>query len=205
MKIDLHIHVKKTSRCAKLTFPLLVPTLKAKGISGACIFDHFYYTTDADIETVRQLDASITVFKGTEISVKGRNGNREDFVIVSSIVPKSDFRHSDISNLDELTKYLKDSDALTILAHPFRRRDFVDFDFDVFVPDCVEISSCHIVEENRQKIKDLSSKYGMRAIVTSDSHKAKTLGQYYTEIPDGIKTCEELKYILKSGRYLIHL
>lgn len=205
MKIDLHIHVKKTSKCAKLTFPILIPSLKEKGIHGASIFDHFYFTTDEDVETVRQLDASITVFKGMEISIKGKGGNREDFVLVSSMAPKTDFRHSDISNLKELMDYLKESDALTILAHPFRRRDFVDFDFNTFVPDCVEIASIHVAKENQQKITDLAKQYGMRSIATSDSHKVKSVGSYYTEIPDGVKTCEELKYILKSGRYLIHL
>jgi len=200
MKIDLHIHLKRLSKCAKMDINALVPQLIANQIYGVSPFDHNYFTKDSDIKEIQSLSNKITVFKGTEINVRGPKGNKEDFILISSVEPQFDLKHFDIW---ELVEFINKNDALTILAHPFRRRDFVDFNFGFFVPDAVEIYSTHIKIENREKIKDLAKKYGMATIINSDAHKSKQIGPYYTEIPDGVKTCEDLKWIIKTKRYLL--
>lgn len=198
MKIDLHVHIKKLSRCAKMGIEDLVPKLLEHNISGVSPFDHKYFTSDEDISEIRHRSHKITVFKGTEINIRGPKGNIEDFVLISSQTPNFNIANFEI---EELIKFQKESDALTILAHPYRRRDFVDFNFDWFLPDAVEIWSTHIIPENRDKIRELGRLYGMMPIVNSDAHKAKEIGEHYTEVPDGIQTCEELKWIIKTNRY----
>jgi hypothetical protein len=201
VKIDLHVHIKRLSKCAKMEISSLVPQLLANNIYGVCPFDHNYYTKDSDIAEIQNISDKITVFKGTEINIKGPQGNKEDYLLISSVTPQFDLKNFEIW---ELVDFINKNDALTVLANPFRRRDIVDFNFGWFVPDAVEIFSTHIKVENREKIKDLANKYGMKLIVNSDAHKSKQIGQhYFTEIPDGVKTCEELKWIIKTNRYLL--
>lgn len=201
MKIDLHVHVKKLSRCARTTIPQLVEQLTSHGILGVSAFDHYYFTSQADIDEIHSFNKDITVFRGTEIHIRGPYGKKEDFVLISSKEPIFDLRHP---TLIGVLDYIHNNDVLTILAHPFRRRDYVDFDFSSFRPDCVEIRSTHIKDENNIKILNLASQYGMRPITNSDAHKPNELGKFYTEIPDGITTCEELKYIIQTNRYILH-
>jgi histidinol phosphatase-like PHP family hydrolase len=198
MKIDLHVHIKRLSRCAKMDIPDLVPKLLSHNIHGVCPLDHHYWTTNTDINEIQKLSKDITVFKGTEINIRGPQGCIEDFILISSKDPLFLLKQF---TLWELLDFIQKSDALIFLAHPFRHRDFVDFNWSWFTPDAVEIYSTHTNIEHREKIKDLANKHGLRPIVTSDAHKDKHIGPYYTEIPDGVKTCEELKWIIKTGRY----
>lgn len=200
MKIDLHVHIKRLSRCAKMDIDSLVPQLLAHKIYGVSPFDHHYFTTDADIEAIHKISDKITVFKGTEINIRGPQGHIEDYILISSTLPTFNLKSF---NGWDLVDFIKKYDALIILAHPFRHRDFVDFDWTWFTPDAVEISSTHIDIKNKDKINDLAKLHGMKTIISSDAHKSKQLGGYYTEVPDGIKTCEELKWIIKTNRLLL--
>jgi len=200
MKVDLHVHIKKLSRCAKMDIISLVPHLLAHKIYGVAPLDHHYFTSDEDIKEIKAISDKITVFKATELSIRGPKGNREDVILISSIAPTFKLRKA---KGPELTDFINKTDALTILAHPYRRRDFVDFNWDWFIPDAVEIWSTHIEEKNRDKIRALANHHGMQTVVTSDAHRSKHLGKYYIEVPDGVQTCEELKWIIKTNRYTL--
>lgn len=200
MKIDLHVHIKRLSRCAKMDIDSLVPQLLANKIYGVSPFDHNYFTADSDIDAIHKISDKITVFKGTEINIRGPSGHIEDFILISSATPKFTLKGFTIW---ELVDFINKNDALIFLAHPYRRRDKVDFNWEWFIPDAVEVYSTHIDAAHRNTIMDLANKYGMKPIVTSDAHKSREIGKFYTEIPDGIKTCEELKWIIKTNRYLL--
>lgn len=200
MKVDLHVHIKKLSRCARMDIASMVPHILAYKIYGVAPLDHHYFTSDEDVEEIRKISDKVVVFKAVEIDFRGPRGNREDFILLSSKTPQFDLGKFPLA---ELVNFIHENDAMTILAHPFRHRDYVDFNWDLFTPDAVEILSNHIKEENRDKIRDLAKRYGMKTIVTSDAHRKRQLGPYYTEIPDEVRTCEELKWIIKTNRYSI--
>ena len=200
MKVDLHVHIKKLSRCAKMDIQRLVPHLLAYKIYGVAPLDHYYFTSDEDVKEIHDISDKITVFKATELSYRGPRGNKEDIILISSTTPPFELKKMTKS---ELEVFIRKTDALTILAHPYRRRDFVDFDWEWFTPDAVEISSIHIEEKNRDKIRNLANHHGIQTVVTSDAHRSKHLGKYYIEIPDGIQTCEELKWTIKTNRYTL--
>lgn len=200
MKIDLHVHIKRLSRCAKMDINSLVPQLLTNNICGVSPFDHHYFTKDSDVSEIRHMSHKITVFKGAEINIRGPHGHIEDFILISSVTPQFDLKNFTIQ---ELVDFIKKNDAFTFLAHPYRRIDNVDFDWNWFVPDAIEVFSTHIKPENMQKINDLAYKYGMQTIITSDAHKSRDIGKYYIEIPDGVTTCEELKWIIKTNRYVL--
>lgn len=203
MKIDLHLHIKRNSRCAKMEIPDAVQTLTNHNITGFSLFDHYYFTKDKDIQQIKDINPLLTVFKGTEINIRGQKGKNEDFVIISDVEPPTSTMTKREFILSDFLIYLKDNpDTIVILAHPFRRHDFVDFDFS-FPLDCIEIRSTHINDINKDKILDFAFQHGIGLIVNSDAHKIGHIGEYFTEIPDGITTCSELKCCLETKRYKI--
>ncbi len=179
MKIDLHVHIHATSRCAKASPVQMAQEAKNRGLDGIVILDHNYLTTKEECQATELVVPGIKVFQGTEINVVG-----DDVVLITtqpiSFMPKYKEK---ITDLDMLDRYVKESGALAILAHPYRRKDFISFDLTKFCPHAVEMAGRHVKYENREKIiNELCRKFKMKPVSVSDAHKPKQLGGFYVNL-----------------------
>ena len=177
---------------------------KSRGIDGIVILDHQYHATEQDVEACREV-SGVTVFRGMELSIKNDQREKEDIIIVSSHTPAFDYSKGlHVSKLDKLKEYVDRTMALTILAHPYRRRDHLVFDpGKEFRPDCVEIASTHIKKQNRPKIYQLAKQHGMHMVSVSDAHKTKHIGEYCIDLMNDVKTEDELIGAVRSYEYIL--
>jgi predicted metal-dependent phosphoesterase TrpH len=199
MKIDLHVHVKRTSRCAKEDIEPMAQKLKELGITGMVALDHNYQTTKEECSLAEKAVGGMRIFRGTEVNVYD-----EDVVIISD--QTMDFLppyKSSLTDLDKLQKWVDDTDSLTILAHPFRWHDDISFDLKKFRPHAIEIASRHVNLINRFRILKVAKDNNMLLVSTSDAHKSRQLGGFCVDLDNFASDEKNLIKEIKSGKYTL--
>lgn len=197
MKIDLHVHIKRTSRCARADIEDMAKAAIGVGLDGLVVLDHSYQSTKEECDRCMQKFPKIKLFRGAELCVF-----KDDLVLISAntmnFLPPYRQKFYDI---DYLHEFSQSPHNLTILAHPYRRSDQISWDLNKFHPNAVEIASTHIVKENRLKINLLAEAYGMNTVAVSDAHKTKYLGGYCIETDCEVNNEVDLIKVIKNGLY----
>ena len=200
MKIDLHVHMKKISSCAKETGEQMAQAALERGIKGIVLLDHNYQTTKEECVQIEASVPGIKVFRGLELNVAA-----EHVVIVSSHVvdfplPEYTKRMLDFKTLSE---WINKTNSLAILAHPFRYHDDITIDFEQFRPQAIELVGRHVKREHRERIAGVAKQYGMAVVSVSDSHKGKQLGGYCIETDNDVASEEDLIDSVCYGKYTL--
>jgi len=199
MKIDLHVHIHRTSRCAKEEIEPMAIAAKACGLEGIVVLDHNYQATEEECRNAMQNVKGIKIFRGVEVNVFN-----DDVVIISKYVMDFLPKYKDnITDLDRLSKWVKETGSLAILAHPFRRHPDISFDLTKFKPDAIEILGRHVDENNVSKIYQLAVKENMRVVSISDAHKSSQLGGFCINLDNGVSKEEDLIDQIRRGNYTL--
>ena len=200
MKLDLHVHIKRNSSCAKREPLQVVKEAITNDIDGLVLLDHKYHATELDIFIM----SPIKLFRGAEVHIKNKKRKVEDHVIViteKKIPFPLQINSKDVNYLETF----KSEDTLLFLAHPFRKSDILSFDLEKFCPDAIEILSPNTPIDKMLSIESLSFQYHMPLLACSDSHKAGRIGQWYIDTGNvSVNTYKQLAQIVKSGAYELH-
>lgn len=198
MKIDMHVHMHRTSNCAKDEPEVMAASAVKVGLNGIVLLDHNYHTTRDECKNVEHIVHGIKIFRGIELNVVD-----DDVVIITNasmnFIPKYKERITDIKMLSD---WVKETNSLAILSHPFRRHD-ISFDLNVFCPQAIELASRHILRENRTKIAEVAKKYKMKVVAVSDAHKERQLGGFCIETDYNVNTEEELGEAVRKGDFTL--
>ena len=198
MKIDLHVHIHRTSRCAKEEPEQMAKQALSCGINGLVIFDHNYQSTKEECQKTEELVKGVKLFRGIELNVC-----EDDVVIISShTIPFAPKYKEKVTDLKMLADWINKTDSLAILAHPFRRHD-VSFDFGIFKPHATELASRHVVRENRDKIAEMAKRFDMKVVSVSDAHKASQLGGFCINTDYDVNNEQELIEVVKCGKFTL--
>lgn len=216
MKIDLHVHIKKTSRCAKMDARDAIGAAIHAKIDGLALLDHHYHVTTEDFaDAIAEFSSEKyegsrvpKIFRAAELTiVNHENGGRDDLVVIGDEpfdFPINGYRQPmDVSTLPLVRAYLDRCGGFCFWAHPFRKRQTYAFDFSQFIPDGVEVASPHTDMVQRARISHLIHKHGMAPLSTSDSHKTRTIGKYYVDLDEDAATAKELCDRIKSRMYTL--
>ena len=204
MKIDLHVHIRRTSRCARQQPEDAAKTALQHGIEGIVILDHHYYPTLEEC-LLTEVNTGIKIFKGNEINIK-MNGGLQDIILVSPMKPPFDTgeyhkRSLGEDGLCQIINFCKQSNSFWFIAHPFRKGHPLFIDVEKYRPDGIEIASRNTRIENREKIKTIATKYDIPCLSTSDAHKTRQLGGWCIDTDDSIQDEIELGRAIKSKRF----
>ena len=209
MKIDLHVHINRTSRCAREEPETMAKKAKEKGIEAIAVLDHHYYPNQEEI-TKAEKASGIKVFKGIEITIK-MNGGTNDIVIISKDPPNFNYGkyHQPISEkeMPDLMKYVEETQGLMILAHPYRKNHPLYLDVSKYPPHAIEITSKNTKIENRHKIMETAKHYNIICLATSDAHKTRNIGDYYidTDFPLSNSDNEtDLANLIKTKKFTLY-
>ena len=202
MKLDLHVHIKRNSSCAKQQpYEAVLETI-ANGIDGLALLDHKYHATDKDLP-----NSSILLLRGAEVHIKNKSKKIEDHVVIitEQNIP---FPLKLDSNEVQFIETFKDSYTLTFLAHPFRRSNYIAFDLNRFTPDAIEILSPNTSKDKQHLIESLGFQHNMAFLSCSDSHKPGRIGKWYIEFDDNLfsykNPYKSLVEIVKSRQHELH-
>ena len=148
-KYETHLHTNPVSRCAKASVRENLEFYKNAGYDGVFITNHFlggninidpsrpyaekiqFYFSDYEAALEISKELGIKAFCGVELSCRGA-----DFLVYG--LDKEWFlNHPEIMEMipSAMLKFMMDSGALVIQAHPFREASYIDH-FQLF-PRCV--------------------------------------------------------------------
>ena len=184
-KYETHLHTYPVSRCGKASVYESLDFYKQKGYDGVFITNHFldgninidssvpyeerieFYFSDYEKGLEYGKTIGLKVFSGVEISYKGT-----DFLIYG--LDKEWFlKNPQIMNIkkSEELRYLMDSGALVIQAHPYREASYIDhirlFPRQVHGVEVINASRTDF-ENNMAKI--YAENYGLLEFAGSDNH-----------------------------------
>ncbi len=215
-KIEPHMHVAETSRCAKLSAAEMIEIYREQGYSTVIVTDHYSESNfdRFDGETWQEKaerfllgyrnakkaaeGKNITVLLGIELAFSSplsRNdylvyGITEEFLIKNREL--YNFSHTDFHT------YANDNGMLVIQAHPYR--DGFCTPTPGFV-DGFEIHNSNPRHENfSDKIELLAREKGLYMTAGSDAHRDDdaAISGLYSDVP--IETIEDFVALIKSGK-----
>jgi len=197
MKIDLHVHVRKVSNCAKETPEAMAKAALEKGLEGIVILDHNYQITREECDQVEKAVPGIMVFGGIELSVF----DEHVVIIPTETIDFAPEYKRYMDNIKFLQEWIDRTGSLAILAHPYRYHTSITFDMDIFTPHAVEVAGRHVRKSDRIPILQLAKDYGMGVVSVSDAHKTRQLGNYCINTYYDIDNEKELINCIKRGNY----
>ena len=186
-KYETHLHTWPVSRCGKATVCESIDFYRKQGYDGIFITNHFldgninidpsvsyeekieFYFSDCEEGLKYGKSVGFKVFSGVELSYKGT-----DFLVYG--LDKEWYLKNpqimDMKKSEEL-KYLMDSGALVIQAHPYRVAAYIDH-IRLF-PGCVhgvEVINASRSESENNMAKIYAENYGLLEFAGSDNHGA---------------------------------
>lgn len=220
-KYEMHQHTWPCSHCARANPETLVKQMKADGLAGLILTDHFYRGNSG-------IDRSLPwneFCKGYEdnFRIAYETGKKIDFdvlfgieehigrgkeVLLYGIHPDFLYKYPELKecSLERMSELVRKENGVIIQAHPFRNRDYIPDPDEIIDPDCVDgfevYNSCNKPEDN-EKAKTYADKFDKIQIAGSDCH-ADCFEKRAGIVTDRrIRTEEELAEILKAKNFEI--
>ncbi len=198
VKFDTHCHTAECSPDAHVNICDYIEILKSKGFGGMLVTDHDSYDGYFAYENSENKDRDFVVLRGIEYDTS-------DFghmlvVMPQNLVPEV-LRMRGLA-LKRLVKIVHQYGGILGPAHPCGER-FLSFfttgilkkvqkDFFMKKFDFVEGYNACETEENNRDATELARDYKKVMTAGSDAHKKDCVGMAYTQLPDTIKTEDDL-------------
>ncbi|MBZ3935160.1 PHP domain-containing protein [Methanimicrococcus blatticola] len=194
LKYDFHIH-SKYSRDCKTPLKDILRAAKNRNLDGIAICDHDEVKGALKaLEIVKgnpEKYGNLVVLPGTEVSTtKGHV-----LVLgVTEIIPS-------FMTPEETTDYARDLNAVSIIAHPFRKSAHGIGYLEGSGADAAETfnSKC-IMNGSNKKARAEAERIGMPQVGGSDAHIAELVGQGYTLVNIEVNTPENVFDAILRGK-----
>ena len=203
MKIDLHCHTSEYSHCANSSAEQVILAAADRKIDAVVITDHHHHLTAEESERLNALTESVRVFRGAEFSIQhyGLDGVNWNDLLVITDTPCDFLDPISTTTMESLVEFIELTEALTILAHPFRYRPEPVWDLRQFRPDAVEVYSANVPAEHRDDIRALARKNNLQLVAATDTHQAKDVGTFFVELDTPVETERELARAIRAGAF----
>jgi histidinol phosphatase-like PHP family hydrolase len=175
VKIDLHVHTKERSPCAKDSDEEMIRAAIDRGLDGLAFTDHGRLVPRQRLSELDEQYAPFCVFGGIELSISG-----EDLLVLGlddSVLEEYEWTYP------ELHAFVLGQGGYLVLAHPFRFRDTVDVDIETYPPDAIELHSMNIRASDEGRICALAERLNLRLLCNSDAHRALDIGRFFNVLP----------------------
>jgi predicted metal-dependent phosphoesterase TrpH len=198
VKIDLHVHAKERSACARDGEEEMIQAAIVHGLDGLIFTDHNRLIARERVEELNFKYAPFRVFGGIEVSVQ----DESEHVLVLGVHDPA--LESGRWTYPDLFAFVRERGGYLALAHPFRFHDRIDFDIDRYPPDAVEVHSKNIGACDGPQIRALVERLNLWPLCNSDAHRGEHVGIYYNRLARTPRDEGELLQILKAGDYVCH-
>lgn len=163
---DLHVH-SYNSRDSLLKPRSIVTTAVRKGINCIAVTDHD--TVKGGLELVRETRGlrDFIAIPGVEV--------KTDIGDVILLFAEDEVR---VHRFNELLDYAKSIDAVTVLAHPYRKHVMVEE--AAMNVQVIEVLNARCLKSTNLKARSLASKLNKPVMAGSDAHTAFEIGKAVT-------------------------
>ena len=196
MKIDLHVHTKERSGCARASAEEQIQAAIAAGLDALVFTDHARLAPPDRLRAWNVRFAPFRIFGGIEITV-----DAEDLLVLGvqdSALERTEWTYP------ALHAFVREAGGFIALAHPFRYWHQVGVDLDSFPPDAIEIYTPNTPRSAETQIRALAACLNLPLLSNSDAHTTRPLGKHYNRIDRPVPDEGELIIQLKAGRYSLY-
>jgi hypothetical protein len=199
--IDLHTHTKPWSDDSNLEATELIYRAKRAGLDGICLTEHDWFW---DRETIARLSEGhhFLVLPGVEINTE------EGHFLVFGLEQYS----FGMWHVETLRSFVDDVGGVMILAHPYRRRLYMDDIIPAAVEryyqrpffklaDSIEVLNGKATARQNQFSQELCRRLGLKGIGGSDAHVGTDIPSSATLFERTIGSVTELIAEIKAGRF----
>lgn len=186
MKIDHHLHTDRFSSDSVMTPEQLVETARLVGLDAVVITEHDALWPADQLAELAASAPDLLILNGVEIST------RQGDMLVYGLPDMTDVGPG--MELDELLDVAEARSAAVVAAHPYRFGQ----DFDRVLENfghrihALELVSNNIDARLRRRAAEVLRKNpALGATGSSDAHAARTLGCYYSILPEPVRTIRE--------------
>jgi len=197
LRIDLHLHTQRHSRCSHLDETRLIARAVQAGLDGLVITEHHYQWSQEELDTLCAASGhpGFLLLSGFEYS-----SSQGDLLIyglkpedVASFPPGADPK-------DSLLR-AQAMGAACIAAHPTRAALSFDERIAEMPFDGLEIRSTNLEPHEQRIAAHLARELQIPGTAASDAHALGDIGSYATEFDDPIQTMSDFCRALKQGRF----
>lgn len=226
MRIDFHIHsaVSRQIGFDLSFFRQTIKSAKQAGLDGLALTDHFgsknlariHMALDHEFDYVGPyyLADGLKLFPGLEMGVsEGCHliavSNRSSILLYRNRL-RQYVSHPEACSTHEFLAAQQGLELLTVFAHPFRTgREIWHVDADLYPQfDALDMNGrdLHFLgPEIRRRTEEFAREYGMAVVAGSDSHHYYQLGTVHSDIESSFGSIAQLKALLHSGAYSLHV
>jgi predicted metal-dependent phosphoesterase TrpH len=192
MKIDLHVHTRAHSPCARSSAEEMIRAAVDRGLDGLVISDHDRLVPAEDLAYLNAKYAPFRVFGGVEITTYGEH------VLVLGL--QDEALEDRWWAYPDLHTFVQRQGGYLALAHPFRfnpRR--LEVDVERFPPHALEVHSRNTPRQAESRIREMAAQLDLSLLSNSDAHHSSDIGPYYNVLDREPGDMEGLVRILKEG------
>ena len=193
MKVDLHVHCKERSACARSSEEEQIVAAINSGLDAIVFTDHNRLVPEQHIQELNKKHTPFRVFGGIELGVES-----EDIIVLGIHDPSVEVQKW---TYRELHGFVRERGGFIALVHPFRYHDTINVDLETFRPDAIEIMSSNTPKIARERIHEVSSRLEIPVLCNSDSHESSVIGRYYNIINHFPESEMGMIRLLRSGKF----
>lgn len=194
MKIDLHVHTRARSRCARSSTDEMIRAAVDRGLDGLVISDHDRLVPTEDLDYLNAKYAPFRIFGGIEITTHGEH------VLVLGV--QEEALEDRWWAYPDLHGFVRGREGFLALAHPFRFNPRqLEVDVERFPPDALEVHSRNTPRQAETRIRKMAAQFDVSLLSNSDAHHSSDIGAYYNVLDREPDNMEALVRILKEGAF----
>ena len=194
MRIDLHVHTRERSPCARSSADQMIRAAIDSGLDGLAITDHDRLVAREDLAYLNAKYAPFRVFGGVEVTTRGEH------ILVLGV--RAERLEHVWWTYPDLHHFVMERDGFLAVAHPFRfNRTQVGVDLDCFPPHALEVFSQNTPTRATSRIADVAAELDVPLLSNSDAHHADDIGDYYNVLDEEPEDTTALVRILKAGAF----
>jgi predicted metal-dependent phosphoesterase TrpH len=171
IKLDLHVHSRELSGCAKSSAEEMILAAIERGIDGLVFTDHDRLIPPQRVEELQRTYSPFAIYGGIEVTVSA-----EHVLVLGLSDSCLETRHW---SYPDLRTFVRDAGGYLVLAHPYRYRDTIEIDIGTYPPDAIELHSKNIRPTDEHRIRALAQSVGAQLVCNSDAHRVEDVGRHY--------------------------
>jgi predicted metal-dependent phosphoesterase TrpH len=193
MKVDLHVHTRERSGCARASATEQIRAAVDAGLDVIAFTDHGQLQNADDLARWNETHAPLRILNGIELTING-----EDVIVIGAA---DQALATETWTWPRLHGFVREHGGFLAVAHPFRYRSEIAVDIQGFPPDAIEVYSSNTPRAVAGQILEVARRMRIPVLCDSDAHDSRQLGRYYNLLDETPHDDRGIFTLLRRGAF----
>jgi hypothetical protein len=196
MKIELHLHTTRYSKCAQNSPEDMLARLVELDYQAVFFCEHDAVWSTGELAELQRDWPQIRLFPGLELTLYNPRGFSHLLIL-----GVTDREFLDIADPGDALRRARQENFPTILAHPYRWEGAADMIENGHYPDAMECSTPNVSPTQAVLAQITAGQLHLPVVNTGDAHSVDFLGKHWIETEEELQTPSQLREIFLQGNY----